>query len=147
MAFHPVRASEEITEKYIRYLKTIFSIDDEDYQRQFEKLLNDRRQFSNGPYLDVTDSFVKGKSVNDLILEGIVPKSFDKVSFPLDRTLYLHQETAIRQISRSRRISPAAAVIKSVLFQNAFSLSSNIVTGPSFTSDTFISVRKRPVST
>ena len=104
MAFHPVRASEEITEKYIRYLKTIFSIDDEDYQRQFEKLLNDRRQFSNGPYLDVTDSFVKGKSVNDLILEGIVPKSFDKVSFPLDRTLYLHQETAIRQSLSGRNV-------------------------------------------
>ena len=76
MAFFPVAASAEITKKYKQYLKTIFELKDPVYQKQFQKLLDDDSQFANGPYLDVTDSFKKGSSINELIESGILPKGF-----------------------------------------------------------------------
>ena len=39
MAFLPIAASKEIIEKYLRYLRTIFSINDPDYQTQLDELL------------------------------------------------------------------------------------------------------------
>ena len=95
MAFFPVAASAEITKKYKQYLKTIFELKDPVYQKQFQKLLDDDSQFANGPYLDVTDSFKKGSSINELIESGILPKGFEKLNMNLTRPLYLHQEMAV----------------------------------------------------
>ena len=69
MGFLPVAASENIRNKYMRYLKTIFSIDNEVYSRQFQKQLDETEILSAGPYLDVSDSFEKGKSIEGLIEE------------------------------------------------------------------------------
>jgi|BioPla2DNA2_1021312.scaffolds.fasta_scaffold11179_2 ATP-dependent helicase YprA (DUF1998 family) len=95
MSFEPVIASNNIVEKYKRYLKTIFDISDENYRKQFVKELENQNTFAAGPYLDVTDSFVKGKSIMNLIDEGILAKSFCKVKMPLERPLYKHQEEAV----------------------------------------------------
>ena len=97
MSFSPVAASEHIYDKYRRYLKTIFAIDDPVYNQQFQQLLENRRTLVAGPYLDVSDSFVKGKSIEEMISEGIIAKSFCKVHMPLTRPLYLHQERAFRK--------------------------------------------------
>ena len=104
MAFSPLSASAEITEKYKRYLKTIFQIKDKDYAEQFEKELNEVNLFAKGPYLDVLDSFVKGHSPQKLIEEGILPEHFSRLIFPMDRTLYFHQEEAIRRSLSGRNI-------------------------------------------
>ena len=96
MAFSPITASTRIVGKYKRYLKTIFQISDKDYARQFDTELNHAGILSKGPYLDVVDSFKKGKSLNELMAEGTLPKSLKKLGMPLDRPLYLHQEKAIR---------------------------------------------------
>ena len=76
MAFSPVDASAEISEKYIRYLKTIFSIDDPTYQKQFSQQLDEKWNFKNGPYLDVTDSFEKADNIHQLVINHVLPKSF-----------------------------------------------------------------------
>ena len=78
MKFSPIEASETITKKYKRYLKTAFEIADPDYAGQFDKELNEQDIFAKGPYLDVLDSFKKGKSLSELIDEGIISKSFCK---------------------------------------------------------------------
>ena len=98
MAFSPVEASKHITEKYSRYLHTIFSIDDEDYNRQLQSQLEGMDLLAAGPYLDVTDSFEKGSSLEDLIQAGKIVKSFRKVNIPLTRPLYKHQEIAINKV-------------------------------------------------
>lgn len=97
MGFSPVAASEHIYDKYRRYLKTIFAIDDPVYNQQFLHLLENRRTLAAGPYLDVSDAFLKGKSLEDLISEGAVAESFRKIHMPLTRPLYLHQERAFRK--------------------------------------------------
>lgn len=97
MAFSPLSASADITEKYKRYLKTIFQIKDKDYAEQFDKELDKENLFAKGPYLDVLDSFVKGHSPRQLIEAGVLPQNFSKLGFPMDRTLYFHQEEAIKK--------------------------------------------------
>lgn len=104
MFFSPIEASENITEKYKRYLKTIFEIADPVYQKQFEEQLNMKDILAKGPYLDVVDSFKKGRSLKQLILEKILPESFEKFEFPMERTLYLHQENAIKKIQEGKNI-------------------------------------------
>ena len=104
MSFSPVEASEHITEKYKRYLKTIFSIDNEIYNNQFCNLLSDQKSLAAGPYLDVSDSFEKGKSISELIEEGILAEGFRKINIPLERPLYRHQEEAIRKVSQNNNL-------------------------------------------
>ena len=97
MSFSPVAASEHIYDKYRRYLKTIFAIDDPVYNQQFQEQLESRRSLAAGPFLDVSDSFVKGKSIEELIEEGVIATSFRDIHMPLTRPLYKHQETALRK--------------------------------------------------
>lgn len=104
MKFSPIEASETITKKYKRYLKTAFEIADPDYAGQFDKELNAQDIFAKGPYLDVLDSFKKGKSLSELMDEGIISKAFGKAGFPMERTLYLHQEEAIRKSAEGNNI-------------------------------------------
>ena len=104
MSFSPIGASEEITGKYKRYLKTFFQINDPIYESQFEKELEKEDILAKGPYLDAVDSFRKGKTLEELIQEGIVPKTIEKLNFPLERALYKHQENAIRRVKEGRNL-------------------------------------------
>ena len=101
MAFSPVEASKNITDKYYRYLKTSFNMG-EPYKKEFRDLI-DSNVFAKGPYLDVTDAFCKGHSLSELIEEGILPKSFSRINMNMTRSLYLHQEKAIRKIAEEGR--------------------------------------------
>lgn len=102
--FSPIQAAEEITEKYKRYLRTIFRIADSEFDAQFQQELNKKEFFAKGPYLDAVDSFKKGKSPAQLIDEGLLPTSFRKFGIPMDRTLYQHQETAIRKVKTGKNL-------------------------------------------
>lgn len=102
MSFKPIDASKNIVEEYQRYLQTIFKIDDPEYQRQLEQQLKEPGTLSAGPYLDVIDSFLPGKSLNDLIKEGILTESFTTINTNLDRPLYKHQEQSIYKIVSGR---------------------------------------------
>lgn len=104
MTFLPVSASKEITKKYKRYLSTSFAINDSGYQQQFEQLLYNDAQFANGPYLDVTDSFKKGNTIEQLVLGGILPKGFLKLNINRTRPLYLHQQEAITKSLNHKNI-------------------------------------------
>lgn len=104
MGFSPVNASKNITEKYSRYLGTIFKIKDEKYSQQFQKELKHDVSFAKGPFLDVTEAFVKGKSIEELIDSGVLAKGFSKLNIPQTRPLYKHQERAIDRVSNDKNI-------------------------------------------
>ncbi len=98
MSFSPVEASKKITEKYNRYLHTIFSIDNEIYNKQFLEQLDKRNLLAAGPYLDVSDSFEKGLSIEQLIAKGVLASGFRKINIPISRPLYKHQQVAIEKV-------------------------------------------------
>ena len=103
---NPIEASEQIKDEFIGYITTSFQMADEDYSEQFRKELQRDGLVAKGPYLDVSDSFVKGKSLSALIEEGVVSALFRELEgdipdgekeLQLNRTLYLHQEDAVRK--------------------------------------------------
>lgn len=104
MDFSPVKASKNIVEKYKRYLRTIFEISDRKYAQQFEKKLNNENYFAKGPYLEVTDVFVKGESLEELIKKGVLAKGFSRLQMPQTRPLYQHQVDAISKVLNGKNI-------------------------------------------
>lgn len=98
MSFKPTEASKVITEQYKRYLTTVFQIKDEPYATQFRQLINQQKTFAYGPFLDVTESFEKGKTINQLIHSSVLSDEFSKIDLPLTRPLYRHQEESIIKI-------------------------------------------------
>lgn len=104
MSFNVIEASKLIVEKYQRYLRTIFDIKDPDYRELFLQNLKNSDPFSKGPFLDVVDSFQKSSSVPQLISEGILHKDFFKIPDIYNKTLYVHQEEAIRKAAEGRNL-------------------------------------------
>jgi len=104
--FDPVRASNNIKDEFISYISTSFSFSDLGLRRQFEEQL--KSIISKGPYLETNDVFVSGKSIKELIDEGILSPLFEELEknkinkekriLPIDRPLYFHQEKSIRTI-------------------------------------------------
>ena len=97
MSFNVINASAKITEQYRRYLKTIFDIAQPEYKQLFNEQLESADPFSKGPYLDVTDSFVRGQSVSQLVDNGVLSSEFKRLPDIYDKTLYLHQQKAIEK--------------------------------------------------
>lgn len=104
MAFNIIEASKRITEKYTRYLKTTFDIADSEYRSLFLDELENGEPFAKGPYLDVIDSFAKGKSVPTLINEEVLNNDFRYIENIYAKTLHLHQEIAVRKAAEGRNI-------------------------------------------
>ena len=107
--FNPAKGAKTIKEDFIDYITTTLHFNDEgDGPRSlYEKFRNElERVVAKGPYVDINCAFSKGKSINQLIDEGILSSEFRnleinkpqdyKRELPLDRSLYLHQEKAIR---------------------------------------------------
>lgn len=104
MSFNVIEASKHIVDKYQRYLRTIFDIKDPEYRELFLQRLKNSDPFSKGPYLDVVDSFAKGHSVPQLINDGVLHKDFSKIHDVYSKTLYQHQEEAIRKAAEGRNL-------------------------------------------
>lgn len=108
MSLNPLVASENIIEKYLRYIETTFYIDDKDYMKQFKSYLEKKDFFAKGPYLDFSDSFEFGKSITQLIDEDILSNEFKALYRDnpnlLTRSLYKHQELSIRKIREGRNL-------------------------------------------
>lgn len=98
MAFSPVSASKDITQKYTRYLSTIFSLADPTFQKLFEQKLQET-PFSKGPFLEVTDAFQKGPTIQELMAQEELPPTFDRLAFHASRPLYRHQVDALRKLA------------------------------------------------
>lgn len=109
--FNPAKASSNIKEEFIDYIATTHAFANPSLQEQFLKEL--RTNIARGPLLEIKDVFKGGKSIEEMISDPDCPLSplfreleFDKPKdklykhkLPLTRSLYLHQEKAIRAIA------------------------------------------------
>ncbi|MBC7254375.1 MAG: DEAD/DEAH box helicase [Actinobacteria bacterium] len=101
MAVNPLEVTDRIKDYYLRYLRTIFPIQDEELALKFREALEAER-LVKGPYLEATPGYRPGKSVAELVDEGVLHPGFkglhDEECFPIHRPLYLHQEKAVRKV-------------------------------------------------
>jgi hypothetical protein len=107
----PLETSEHIRATYLRYLRTTFPIQDPILRQQYEQELARPGRLVKGPLLEATPPFVSGKSIRELIADGILHPDFallDSSECPIDRPLYHHQQRAIEKIVRDERNSVIA---------------------------------------
>lgn len=105
MLFRPSESSKRIVDFYRRYLLTTFSTGTPVYDEQFWKALEEDSAISSGPYISMSDPYEKGKNLYDLAQEGIVSQEILKLNaFKPKRSLYRHQEEAIRQAVKGENL-------------------------------------------
>ena len=111
--FDPIQASNNIRDEFISYISTSFHLADQEYARQFTEALGKESAVSQGPYLDISDSFESGKSIATLIGENEMSPLFQELEpgvpeedkeIKLVRGLYKHQEKAISKINAGKNI-------------------------------------------
>lgn len=108
--FNPARAADEIKKEFIGYISTTFHFRDNDIQNKLLSELD--KTVSNGPFIEIKDTFLEGKSIRSLIDEGILSPLFEELEknkphkprLPVSRPLYAHQEKAIRKIVAGKNI-------------------------------------------
>ncbi|MDR0914479.1 MAG: DEAD/DEAH box helicase [Oscillospiraceae bacterium] len=109
--FNPAKASENIKKAYVDYIATSYHFRNPVLRDNFVKQLN--ATVSNGTFVEIKDIFKTGKSISELIDEGVLSRLFKDVEkqknektkiLPLARPLYKHQEKAIRLISSKHNV-------------------------------------------
>ena len=104
MSIHPIRASRAIEEAYRGYLETTFELADSDLREQFCARLREKGRLVRGPMVQATMPFRKAASLLDLVGERVLSPLF--LRYPaetLERSLYQHQENAIRKMVSGKR--------------------------------------------
>lgn len=72
---------------------------------QFEDLLKEKNKFVKGPYLEMTNPYKEGVTIDHLIREGVLSplmRTLNQKDIPSSRPLYVHQEEAIRKAIQGR---------------------------------------------
>jgi len=105
---NPLELTETVEDMYARYLSTAFYLRDAAFRRMFSEQVRDERSgFGKGPYLEATPPFELGLSLRQLVAEGLLDARWLDTasdSVVLDRSLYVHQEKAIRKVLAGRNI-------------------------------------------
>lgn len=106
MGLNPISTTRKIKQEYVEYLSSMFFFQDKDLMNQAKKQLEEEGKFVKGPFIEITQPFINGRSIKELMDENIVSTEFHALRnhFPLDRTLYIHQETAIRKVIDGKNI-------------------------------------------
>src|SRR5271157_3620907 len=102
----PIELSNQIEEKYRRYLETMFYFKDPELRASFKTALTSG-YLSKGPYLEATPTFKREQSPRSLFqnLLGFPPdEGFVKAVRGDEITLYQHQEEAIKSVHQGRNI-------------------------------------------
>lgn len=110
MMFNPAKAADEIKKEYIGYIATTYHFRNQDIQRRLEEELD--ATVSNGPFVEIKDTFITGKNIEQMIDQGILSPLFRDLEsgkkydpkLPITRPLYLHQEKAIKKIVEGKNV-------------------------------------------
>lgn len=102
----PITLQSDLQQRIRRYLLTALPIN-----RRFpllraeaERLINQPDTVIKGPFLEAIPDFPKGKSLRDLVSEGVLHEGFSRLgSVVYERPLHIHQEQAIRQVVTGRK--------------------------------------------
>lgn len=108
--FNPAKAADEIKKEYIGYINTTFHFRNQNLQKKLLEELD--KTVSNGPFVEIKDSFQSGKTIEELIDKGTLSPLFRNLErnkkyppkLPVSRPLYLHQEKAIVKIVDGKNV-------------------------------------------
>jgi len=117
MAIDSLKVTQNIRESYVRYLTSTFRLRDANLRKLFHQEV-ENFWFTNGPILEATPPFTKGCYLKDLINKGLLAQELFDLTYPRyvdgeqknplftlrNKSLYLHQEKALRKILKGRNV-------------------------------------------
>ena len=74
MLFRPAESSKQIVDFYRNYLLTTFQTTDDKYNSQLEAELRKDGVISSGPFVSVSDSYEKEKTISEVVDERVCVK-------------------------------------------------------------------------
>ncbi len=101
----PIDTMSHIRNTYLRYLKTIYPFQNQDLRSAFSQVLEGGR-LVKGPLLESAPPFVHGRSIAQLVKDGILHPNFERLcseAMPWERALYQHQDQAITHVVQQNR--------------------------------------------
>src|SRR5438309_1580018 len=106
-AMNLLETASHIRETYFRYLQTTFPFQDQRLAQAYKGSLRESSdQLIKGPILEASPPYLPGDSLTDLIHQGVLHPEMRQLhsdALPFDRSLYRHQEKAIRHtVERGR---------------------------------------------
>ena len=106
MLFRPAESSKQIVDFYRNYLLTTFQTTDDKYNSQLETELMKDGVISSGPYVSVSDSYEKEKTISELVNEHVLCESMLNLGKldPYDRRLYRHQVEATLKAGEKKNL-------------------------------------------
>jgi len=104
-SFRPVESTRNIENSYKSYILSTFHTDVDTYNEQIADLVNNKYEFIKGPFIQLTDNYLKEKSVRKLTQEYLSPEFLNLKSpkFNCDMKLYAHQILALKNIIEKDR--------------------------------------------
>ena len=106
MLFRPAESSKQIVDFYRNYLLTTFQTTDDKYNSQLEAELRKDGVISSGPYVSVSDSYEKEKTIAELVDERVLCESMLNLGKldPYARRLYRHQVEATLKAGEKKNL-------------------------------------------
>ena len=106
---NPIEISQEISQTYTRYLRSLIRPDDQAILRALEDAIEQTSSGPNsmvkGPFFELTPSYKQLMTSRELIAHGDLSPAFANLEsdhFSLDRPWYAHQVNALRQLNLGR---------------------------------------------
>lgn len=102
---NPRETTDKIKYDYQDYISSILEVND----KEITKLAREnviKTEFVKGPYLETTLPFISGKSLKELVEEGVLSSEFAKIGAAVhysDWNLHIHQEVALRKVITEKR--------------------------------------------
>ena len=71
MGLNPITTTHKIKQEYVEYLSSMFFFQDKDLMNQAKKQLSEEGKFVKGPFIEITQPFITGKSIKALMDDGL----------------------------------------------------------------------------
>lgn len=105
MSMNPRETTDKIRKDYQDYIASILSVKDRQITELARKAVKDAK-LVKGPYLEITLPFEEGKSLKELVEDGLISKEFAKMGKTVhydDWKLRIHQQNALKKIITEER--------------------------------------------
>lgn len=102
----PITLQSDLQQRIRRYLLTALPINRRYplLRAEAERLIDQPDTVIKGPFLEAIPDFPKGKSLKDLVAEGVLHDGFSRLGpVVFERSLHIHQEQAIRRVVTDRK--------------------------------------------
>ena len=99
----PIAATEQPRENFIRHLMTAYPLRDPHLRYGLKKQLEQPGTVWQHPYLEGSQPYRAASSVSDLVGQGVLDSQMESLFQPSQRSLYEHQEKAVKTVIKDKQ--------------------------------------------